>query len=181
MEFPLVSNPPRASPRGNGGVHYLRQTLVEASLVAVPANPSALLCAKALGVSKQTIAMIFKQGDQDDFVDMGDCVGQMIEDGMDPDEAVAFCSVLFNEEQRLAKALKARARAMAEVQRIDDQIASEYSWSEQKRRQTEKTIEAYTKHAVPDPKPNTTFDSSSAITWRGQRIDLRPSWRGKKV
>jgi HK97 family phage prohead protease len=172
--------PTESKPRGNGGVHYLRQTLVEASLVAVPANPSALLTAKALGVSKQTIAMVFKQS-EDDFADMEDCVVQMLDDGMDPDEAVAFCSVLFNEEQRLAKALNARARAMAEVQRIDDQIASEYTWSEQKRRETEKTIEAYTKHAVPDPKPNTTFDSNTVITWRGQRIDIRPTWKGKKV
>src|SRR5882762_3664237 len=34
--------PKEHKPRDNGGRHYLRQTLVEASLVSVPANPSAL-------------------------------------------------------------------------------------------------------------------------------------------
>src|SRR6267154_1510785 len=43
-----------------GGTHYLKQTLVEASLCAVPANPSALLTAKALGISGETIQKIFK-------------------------------------------------------------------------------------------------------------------------
>lgn len=55
--------PSEYKPRDNGGRHYLRQTLVEASLVSVPANPSALLTAKALGISKQTIDMIFKQSE----------------------------------------------------------------------------------------------------------------------
>jgi HK97 family phage prohead protease len=174
--------PTESKPRGNGGVHYLRNSLIEASLVSVPANPSALLTAKALGISRETIAKIFKQGDQDDFADVGDCIGQMIEDGMDPDEAVAFCSDLFNEEQRLAKALNARARAMAEVQRIDDQIANEYSWSEQKRRQREETIAAYTRtqqrFQTQDPPPH--VPSGGHGTWRGQKLP-GPTWRGKPV
>ena len=55
--------PTEYKPRDNGGSHFLRQQLVEASLVSVPANPSALLTAKALGVSKHTIDMVFKQGE----------------------------------------------------------------------------------------------------------------------
>jgi HK97 family phage prohead protease len=177
--------PTESKPLGNGGVHYLRQTLVEASLVSTPANPAALLCAKALGVSKQTIAMVFKQGNQDDFVDMGDCVGQMIDDGMDADEAVAFCSVLFNEEQRLAKALKARDRALAEVKRIDDQIANEYSWAGQMQRQREETIANWTRaqqRMAPQDPPKPTYDPRSAPygTWRGQKLP-GPTWRGKPI
>jgi len=168
--------PTESKPRDNGGRHYLRQTLIEASLVAVPANPAALLCAKALGVSKQTIAMVFKQS-EDDFVDMEDCVVQMIDDGMDADEAVAFCSV--NQEQRLAKALKAHDRAMAEVQRIDDQIANEYSWSEQKRRQTEKANARSARWNATLPQDPPPFVPSGGHgTWRGQKLP-GPLWRGK--
>jgi HK97 family phage prohead protease len=173
--------PTEMKPRGNsGGTHFLRQRLIEASLVATPANPAALLTAKALGVSKQTIQKIFKQS-EDDFLDMEDCVVQMIEDGMDADEAVAFCSV--NQEQRLAKALKARDRALAEVKSIDDQIANEYSWTEQRRRQTEKTIANYTRQAGKhrDP-PKATYDPDNAPygSWRGQKLP-GPTWRGKPV
>jgi Caudovirus prohead serine protease len=170
--------PTESKPLGNYGTHYLRQTLVEASLVAVPANPAALLCAKALGVSKQTIAMVFKQS-EDDFLDMEDCVVQMIEDGMDAEEAVAFCSV--NQEQRLAKALKARARAMAEVQRIDDQIANEYSWAEQKRRQTEKANARSARWNATLPQDPPPFVPSGGHgSWRGKKLP-GPTWRGKPV
>ena len=166
--------PTESKPRDNGGRHYLRQTLVEASLVSVPANPAALLCAKALGVSKKTIAMVFKQGGQDDFADMGDCVWQMIEGGMEADEAVAYCSVLFNEEQRLAKALKARDRALAEVQRIDAEIENEYSWSAQKRRETEKIIAASTRFNATLPQDPPPYIPDYSKNPRG-------TWRGKKV
>ncbi|MCK1669251.1 MULTISPECIES: HK97 family phage prohead protease [unclassified Bradyrhizobium] len=48
-------------PRPTGGWHYLRQLLIECSLVATPALPSALLEAKRLGVSNETIKKIFKE------------------------------------------------------------------------------------------------------------------------
>jgi HK97 family phage prohead protease len=135
--------------RDTGGYHYLRQKLVEASLVSVPANPSALTMAKALGISKQTITMVFEP----------------------------------SEEQLLAQALKARDRAMAEVKRIDDQIASQYSWTEQQRRQTEQTIASWTRHALKhrDP-PKPTHDPVNAPygTWRGVKLP-GPTWRGKPV
>ena len=50
-----------SQPRKSGGRNYTKQTLVECSLVCVPANPSALLQAKAMGVSNETIKMIFRQ------------------------------------------------------------------------------------------------------------------------
>jgi HK97 family phage prohead protease len=57
-------SPIEYKPRGDGGgTHYLKQKLVEASLVSVPANPAALLTAKALGISKETIQKIFKQSE----------------------------------------------------------------------------------------------------------------------
>jgi hypothetical protein len=55
--------PVESKPLGNSGTHYLKQKLVEASLCAVPANPAALLTAKALGISKDTIQKIFNQSE----------------------------------------------------------------------------------------------------------------------
>ena len=54
--------PTRSQPLANGSTHYLRQILVEASLCSVPANPSALLQAKKLGVGTDLIRKVFKQG-----------------------------------------------------------------------------------------------------------------------
>jgi HK97 family phage prohead protease/HK97 family phage major capsid protein len=47
-----------------GGVHYTEHELVETSVVAVPANPNALAVAKGLGVSGNTLRMVF--GEQAD-------------------------------------------------------------------------------------------------------------------
>jgi phage head maturation protease len=44
-----------------GGIHYLKQTLIEVSLVSIPANPAALLEAKRLGVSSEMIRKVFNQ------------------------------------------------------------------------------------------------------------------------
>jgi HK97 family phage prohead protease len=146
--------PSESKPRENGGRHFLRQTLVEASLVAIPANPSALLTAKALGVSKQTIDMIFKQDDQDDFMDENDCVVQMIEDGMDADEAVEFCSDIFNRRgRRLSDTLEKIAERQA---------------------RTRAAYEAQARSHRDPPKP--AFDN----TWRGVKLPGL-TWRGKKI
>jgi HK97 family phage prohead protease len=50
----------------NGPFKYLKQELVETSLVSIPANPNALAVAKSLKVSDDTIRMVFaKHGDKD--------------------------------------------------------------------------------------------------------------------
>lgn len=43
----------------NGGIHFLKQELLEASIVAVPANPAALAIAKSLNLSRDTIDLVF--------------------------------------------------------------------------------------------------------------------------
>ena len=50
----------KAEPLGkSGGLRFTEAELVECSLVSVPANPNALAIAKALGLSRETRAMIF--------------------------------------------------------------------------------------------------------------------------
>lgn len=52
--------PVESEPMGQrGGVRYLKQELLETSLVSVPANPAALAVAKSLHVSSETIRMAF--------------------------------------------------------------------------------------------------------------------------
>jgi HK97 family phage prohead protease len=54
--------PVSSEPRKSGGTKYSKQELAETSLVAVPANPAALLLeAKRLGVSNEIIKMIFRE------------------------------------------------------------------------------------------------------------------------
>lgn len=85
------------------------------------------------------------------------------------------------EDRRLEDAMRARARAIAEVKRIDDLITSEYSWTEQRRRQTEKTIAAYTRQSNRFPQDPPPFTPSGGHgTWRGQKLP-GPTWRGKPI
>jgi HK97 family phage prohead protease len=52
--------PLKAEPRdGGSGVHFLKQELLETSLVSVPANPNAIQLAKSLGASNETLALVF--------------------------------------------------------------------------------------------------------------------------
>lgn len=46
-------------PRKGGGINYKKQSLLECSVVGVPANPAALAVAKSLHVSPETIRMAF--------------------------------------------------------------------------------------------------------------------------
>ena len=49
-----------------GGIRFIKQELVETSLVSVPANPNALAVVKSLGISPATIDLVFaKHGNKD--------------------------------------------------------------------------------------------------------------------
>lgn len=55
--------PIESRPRGADapGVLFERQELVEASLVAIPANPNAIVAAKSLGISEETRKLVFAE------------------------------------------------------------------------------------------------------------------------
>jgi HK97 family phage prohead protease len=86
------------------------------------------------------------------------------------------------EDRRLEDALGARARAIAEVKRIDDLITSEYSWAEQQRRAHEKTIAAYTRQSnrLPQDPPPFTPSGGGYGTWQGKKLP-GPTWKGKPI
>jgi flagellar biosynthesis GTPase FlhF len=53
--------PLESTPLKSGGTHFLRQELIAVSICSIPANPNALLQAKALGVRTATIREIMKE------------------------------------------------------------------------------------------------------------------------
>lgn len=66
--FRPIESQPRKTKSGvlTGGEHFLRQELVETSLVSIPANPNALAVAKSLDISSATIDLVFaEQGSKD--------------------------------------------------------------------------------------------------------------------
>jgi len=52
-----------SEPRPDGGVRFTRQELLEASLVSIPALPSALAIAKGLGISDDVRRIVFTESD----------------------------------------------------------------------------------------------------------------------
>lgn len=51
--------PVETQPNGNKGIRFLKQELLETSLVSVPANPAALAVAKAMNLSDDTMKLAF--------------------------------------------------------------------------------------------------------------------------
>jgi HK97 family phage prohead protease len=197
-------------PRGNnGGTHYLRQKLVEASLCAVPANPSALLTAKALGISRQTIAMIFKPTDTSSTAQRIRKARKgirkakaLLQQADTPHKRATLqrAIAMFEKEEqqlrasmeprmtavdrRLARALETRAKALATVRRIDERIAAEYDASAagQAKRHQQEIIEAFTRasNRLPQDPPPFVPSGDGYGTWRGQKLP-GPLWRGKPI
>jgi HK97 family phage prohead protease len=201
--------PVEQKPRDTGGYNFLRQKLVEASLVSVPANPSALLTAKALGVSRQTIAMIFNQTEtpsiaqrirkarkairkakahlqQADTPHKREVMERVIRH-LEKEERELRASLEPRQsaaDRRLAHALEVRAKALATVRRIDERIAREYEASPagQKQRQHEETLANFTRaqqRSAPQDPPPF-VPKGDYGTWRGVKL-LGPTWRGKPI
>jgi HK97 family phage prohead protease len=199
--------PVESKPRSNGGVHYLRQTLLEASLVSVPANPSALLTAKALGISEATQRLIFKQTDFTIAQRIRKArrairKAKLLQERADnPRARAAMARVIAHfeqekrelcasmsprpsaEDRRRVHAMEVRARAMAQIREGDERRAREYAASPagQQQQHLADVAAAFEAQAMKhlDP-PKKTFEGQSQI-WRGQKVDLRPTWGGKKI
>jgi hypothetical protein len=59
------------------GSIFVKQELVETSLVAIPANPNALAIAKSLGISQGTRKLVFAEhGDDDEPSERDDHIGE---------------------------------------------------------------------------------------------------------
>lgn len=118
-----------------GGVRFIKQELVETSLVAVPANPNALAIAKSLNVSPETIALVFaKSGRSDERDPPGKSAERQLTHGKT--KAMTFGQRIQEAEQRLntrRDALRAHVDAldnenvsdadMARTQQLNSDVA----------------------------------------------------------
>lgn len=108
------------------------RALLAAGVLSVKVTPAALLTAKAMGISKQTIDIFFRlengsfRFDEENFTSVEDCVIQMLDDGADPDKAVYFCSDLFSKHRSLdpkkvlvGRSSKVRRRVLATIKKDD--------------------------------------------------------------
>jgi HK97 family phage prohead protease len=60
--FSVIERAPRKDANGGyAGEHFLRQELLETSLVSIPANANALAVAKQLGISRDTLDLVFAE------------------------------------------------------------------------------------------------------------------------
>jgi HK97 family phage prohead protease len=64
--FRSIESKPRKIKNEEVGSIYVKQMLVEASVVAIPANPNALAIAKSLGISQNTRKLVFVELDKSD-------------------------------------------------------------------------------------------------------------------
>jgi HK97 family phage prohead protease len=167
---PIVRNGART------GTRYTKSELYEISVVSVPAQSEALAIARSLGVSRSTMQQVFTNG-------------SMVS------EHIAAARQTVAQETAAQRAARVEARARATLQRLAEEEAIRYvnhPWNERQRQQEEaaersaeyaRRMEAETIAGLKaegryvDPNPPA---SGRTIMWRGQKIDLRTSWHGKK-
>jgi HK97 family phage prohead protease len=193
-----------------GGIHYLKQKLVEASLVSVPANPSALLTAKALGISKETSQKIFKSTETSsnaqrlrDYPRSIRNLKDRIARETNPKSRASMMRSLghlekaeremsaslqsgMSDADRRRASQQLRARAEAAQDREIDRLIAEYenSWAGQMQRQRDETIENWTRAqqrmGIPQDPPPFVPSEGGYGTWRGVKLP-GPKWRGKPI
>lgn len=195
--------PTKSKPRANGGTHWLRMTLMEASVCGIPAHPSALMEARQLGISEETIQKVFKMTTPKVKPEsVGERIRRarrvvakarrILEKTSNPksraallrtiaileheDRAAMAASVKLpaSHEAKVARSKAATARARAILQKT--------SPSGQQRRQEQKTIENFTAaaRAHADPLPPKQEHKTPVSTWRGRPLPPL-TWRGRKV
>jgi HK97 family phage prohead protease len=160
--------PIKSEPRKSGGRSYTAQTLVETSLVCIPANPSALLQAKALGVSTATIKMIFKEQNKN---------ASLAERIADARSSIRYSEQQRRDIHRKAKAKVAKLNAKetkTQTERVDKAMAQARARIAAKKAKQDPPTE--NKNDWPDGWPDQDF-----YVWRGQRIQRDwTRWKEKK-
>jgi HK97 family phage prohead protease/HK97 family phage major capsid protein len=105
------------------GMRFLRQELIETSLVAVPANANALAIAKSLKVSPQTLDLVFaKQGKKDAVVRRG-LIGKHADTS--PERKGSAMSLAQRITDIEAALLEKRDALQAHLNKIDDSNVSD--------------------------------------------------------
>ncbi|UGA46133.1 hypothetical protein HU230_0008890 [Bradyrhizobium quebecense] len=199
--------PKQSRPRVNGrGTHYLEQVLKEASLCGIPALPSALVQAKQMGISTETIKKVFRP--------MPESVGERIRrarrtvakaklllakttsdrsrqsliraieiiEAEGREAMAASCRLPHSSQSATQLAAASKARAIAMLEKVAVRIAMEEAQtaSGQVRAYSEEVIASFTNMALRHPDPPSQIVDPTINSWRGQSVP-GPTWRGKKI
>jgi HK97 family phage prohead protease len=164
--------PIESEPRGNSkGTRYKRQSLVETSLVAVPANANALLQARALGVSNETLKLIFKEGQQS------------VADRIAYSKAVVARAraMIAKVEGRERREAKKNSRSKPKLLTMSETARAKYDRS---RVATAKARAILAKGSIDRvqqdrPRQDRTPSDDGGTYWQGQDVTLR--WRGWRI
>ena len=126
--LPLERGPRTKNGSGIGGNLYTKQELVEASLVAVPANPNTLAVARSLKVSDDTMKLIFaKQGVMGSVTKSVGSNGKLAENGTTHKRTIPMGNLslsqrIQDQEQRI---VKTRDELDTHLKNIDDSNPTE--------------------------------------------------------
>jgi HK97 family phage prohead protease len=161
-----------------GGTRFIRSELVECSLVAIGANPNALIAAKALGISNATLKMVFKQGNSNSS--LADRIAEAkraVKSRFDDPE----------EQQRIhRKALEtlARLNAAKPAEKPADKPADKRRTPEEEvaraRASLAKAKAMLARAEAEGYVPLQSEDERTYVTWRGEKIPI-PKWRGEDI
>jgi HK97 family phage prohead protease len=156
--FRPIESVPRAN---SSGVQYLKQELLETSLCAVPANPSALLQAKALGVSKEMIKVIFKQ-----------------QHGREATLAERIARS--RRAVQKAKMILAKSEPKSPILlTMSEETAARYARSRAATAKARALLDRAPDQTQPDRAENTWRDEDLTLTWRGQKTPIS-KWKGDR-
>jgi flagellar biosynthesis GTPase FlhF len=176
--------PLESTPLKSGGTNFLRQELIAVSICSIPANPNALLQAKALGVRTATIREIMKE--QTKNLTLAERIAEaratVQAERMEVQRrAEAIIAKIptgkpkYSEAERLAIHRKAKA-AIAKAQKEKDEAAKQKfeKKMDAQTRDTERYLENLRSQGLLVEFPAEIQDYTM---WRGQRIPYSRKWR----
>jgi HK97 family phage prohead protease len=105
-----------------GGKRFIKQELVETSLVSVPANPNALAIAKSLSISPTTMDLVFAKHGNKDEVKRRRLIGKHAKSLKEGGSAMSLSQRISDVE---AKLVERRDKLTAHLERVDDSNVSD--------------------------------------------------------
>jgi HK97 family phage prohead protease len=173
----------QSAPRENGGTHHQKMRLMEISLVSIPANSSAYLEAKRLGVSSQTIRKMFKMNN--DHATLGERIAVAKENvrRYSVEERAEILrrakAVLIGHKSTKPLRLPMSDQAREKSDRIARNKAVIVKAKATLARLKRKEYEA---RRDPLPSSDDPWDNTMCVTWRGEKIRVqKQQWRGEDV
>jgi HK97 family phage prohead protease len=202
---------PLTNEKGNRtGTRYTKSELVEISLVSTPADGNAVALAKSLKISDATMREVFKRSEdltvggrvrrarvtvrkaramlakttnERHRMSLMRAIAYLEKEDR---ERTAESRKLDREREKQVARTAAEEREQLEVARIVNEERASPAW--QKKKAEAEAIAAFTRtqarlerQATPKPEKSYRTSEEGVVRWRGQKIDPRSTWKGKKV